>query len=333
MSNRDIVAIGTSAGGFEALLFLAKGFSKDFPASVLITIHLPGGFRSSLDDILSRVGPLRATFAKEGEVIERSRIYIAPPGQHLLMNGHHLRLGIGPKENGSRPAIDPMMRSVAVCCGNRAIGAVLTGMLMDGASGLSAISQTGGTTLVQDPADAAFPEMPETALKHVKPDHVAHLKDMPGLLGALVQQPAGIQVTPPDQLRYEVEIAMSGRASIDGMDWFGERSPLTCPECGGVLWELKGGPVPRYRCHIGHAYGAEQMAVGLDGNLSRAMAIALRALNERSALVGKMSEQANEAGRPELARSWSAKAQEFEKEAEVIREAIMRLDRPRQTDV
>jgi two-component system chemotaxis response regulator CheB len=328
MANRDVVAIGTSAGGFEALLFLAKEFQKDFPASILITIHLPSQFPSSLDEILTGAGPLRATFAMEGETIEKSRIYLAPPGRHLLVEGEQLWLGTGPRENGARPAIDPMMRSVAVCCGNRAIGAVLTGMLADGASGLWAIDRAGGTTLVQDPADAAFPEMPQTALKRIEPDHVVHLRDMPGLLDALVRQPAGEPIALPDKLRYEVEIAKSGRASISGMDWFGGRSALTCPDCGGVMWHLKDGAVSRYRCHIGHAYAEESMVGGLDDNLKRAMATALRALNERIALVGKLRDQAKEVGQPELAKSWATRAREFEEEAEVIIEAISRLDRP-----
>jgi two-component system, chemotaxis family, protein-glutamate methylesterase/glutaminase len=109
MANRDIVAIGTSAGGFEALLFLAKGFKRGFPASILVTIHLPSQFSSSLDEILTSAGPLRATFGNEGEVFERSRIYLAPQGRHLLVDGEHLRLGIGPRENGARPAIDPIL--------------------------------------------------------------------------------------------------------------------------------------------------------------------------------------------------------------------------------
>lgn len=329
MSNRDIVAIGTSAGGFEALLFLAKGFRKDFPAAILITIHLPSEFRSSLDEILTRAGPLRAKFADEGEVIERSKIYIAPPGRHLLINGEQLWLGIGPRENGARPAIDPMMRSVAVCCGNRAVGAVLTGTLVDGASGLWAIDQTGGTTLVQDPADAAFPEMPQTALKRIEPDHVVHLRDMPELLGALVRQPAGEPVTAPDKLRYEVEIAKSGRASIDGMDWFGGRSALTCPDCGGTMWHLKDGALSRYRCHIGHAYGEEQMVANYDDNLRRAMASALRAINERVELVSKLRDQAKAAGQPGLAKTWSERSEEFQREADAITAAIGRLDGPR----
>jgi two-component system, chemotaxis family, protein-glutamate methylesterase/glutaminase len=159
----------------------------------------------------------------------------------LLIDGERLSLGTGPRENNARPAIDPMLRSAAVCCGSHAIGVVLTGTLGDGASGLWAINQTGGMTVVQDPKDAAFPEMPQTALKQMEPDHVVHLKDMPGLLYALVHQPAGDPIVVPDNLRYEVEIARNGRASsMNGMDWFGARSVLTCPDCGGLMWELKG---------------------------------------------------------------------------------------------
>jgi two-component system, chemotaxis family, protein-glutamate methylesterase/glutaminase len=196
---------------------------------------------------------LPATFATEGEVRKNGHIYIAPPGRHLLLDQERLWLGVGPRENNARPAIDAMLRSVAVCCGYRAIGLVLTGTLGDGASGLSAIEQTGGLTVVQDPKDAAFPEMPENALKRNNPDHVVHLREVPGLLDALVRQPAGDRVAAPNELRYEVEIARNGRASMDKMDWLGQRSVLTCPDCGGIMWEIKEGDLSRYRCHIGHA--------------------------------------------------------------------------------
>jgi two-component system chemotaxis response regulator CheB len=332
MANRDIMAIGTSAGGFEALRFLAKGFPQNFPASILVTIHLPLQFHSSLDQLLAKAGPLPSAFANEGEAIKKSRIYIAPPGRHLLVDGERLSLGTGPRENNARPAIDPMLRSIAVCCGSRAIGVVLTGTLGDGASGLWAIKQAGGMTVVQDPKDAAFPEMPQTALKRMKPDHVAHLRDMPGLLYTLVHQRAGDPIVVPENLRYEVEIARDGRSSMNGMDWFGARSVLTCPDCGGLMWELKDGNMSRYRCHTGHAYTEELIAVGLDEHLKRAMATALRALNERIALAGRLRDQAEGSGQPSLAESWSRSVEKFEKEADVIRDAIGRLDRAAQAE-
>src|SRR5262249_44348637 len=157
--------------------------------------------------------------------------------------------------------------------------------------------QTGGMTVVQDPKDAAFPEMPQTALKRMQPDHVAQLQDMPGLLHSLVHRPAGTAIMASNNLRYEVEIARSGRASMNGMDWFGARSVLTCPDCGGLMWELKDADMSRYRCHIGHAYTAETITTGVDERLKRAMATALRALNERVAIVSKLRDEAAENGR------------------------------------
>jgi two-component system, chemotaxis family, protein-glutamate methylesterase/glutaminase len=124
---------------------------------------------------LARAGPLPATFAKEGDVLQKSHIYIAPPDRHLIVDGNRLLLGEGPRENNARPAIDPMLRSAAVCCGSRAVGVVLTGTLGDGASGLWTVHEAGGITVVQDPKDAAFAEMPRTALNRAKPDHVVRL--------------------------------------------------------------------------------------------------------------------------------------------------------------
>jgi two-component system, chemotaxis family, protein-glutamate methylesterase/glutaminase len=332
MSNRDVVAIGTSAGGVEALLFLANGFPENFPASILVTIHLPLEFHSSLHEVLTRAGPLPATFATEGEIRKKARIYIAPPGRHLIVDGEQLWLGTGPRENNARPAIDPMLRSVAVCCGSRGIGVVLTGTQGDGASGLWAVGQAGGMTVVQDPKDAAFPEMPRTALKRIQPDHVAHLRDMPGLLYALVHQAAGTPIRVPDSLRHEVEIARNGRSSMEMTDKLGRRSVLTCPDCGGIMWELKDGAMSRYRCHIGHAYIEETITTGVDERLKHAMTTALRALNERVALVSKMRDEAEQRGQRHLANSWSMTAQEFEREANVIRDGISRLDRAEQAE-
>src|SRR5262245_17148463 len=160
MANRDILAIGTSAGGVEALLFLAESLPARFPASVFVTIHLPSHDGSALDEILDRAGPLSASFARDGERLRKGHIFIAPSDRHLLVLGDRIVYGSGARENNARPAIDAMLRSVALCCGPRMVGVVLTGTLSDGASGLWAVDQCGGITVVQDPQDAAFPDMP-----------------------------------------------------------------------------------------------------------------------------------------------------------------------------
>jgi two-component system, chemotaxis family, protein-glutamate methylesterase/glutaminase len=324
MANRDILAIGTSAGGFEALRFLAREFSRDFPASVLVTIHLSNQFRSELDAILTQGGSLPASFAVDGEKLERSHIYIAPTERHLIVESGYLRLGSGPRENNSRPALDPLFRSAALCCGPRTVGAVLTGTLGDGAAGLSALKQSGGITVVQDPSDAAFAEMPTTALLRSHPDHVVSLAGMPALFEKLMREPAGQLVPVASNLQYEVSIASGRRGSMDEMDCIGHRSVLACPDCHGIMWEISEGELVRYRCHVGHAYSV--MSLALDENLKQAFGSALRALDERVALARKLEAQASESGRTRIAESWAAKALEFEAEANIIRDSIRRTD-------
>jgi len=326
MANRDVVAIGASAGGVEALIRLAEKFPADFPAAVLITIHLASHARSVLDDLLNRAGRLPARFAADDERLRKGHIYIAPPDRHLILEGEKLLLGHGPRENNTRPAIDPMMRSVAICCGARAIGVVLTGTLNDGASGLWAIGQCGGITVVQDPSDAAFPDMPLNAMNRLQPDHVVTLAAMPRLLASLVTQPAGEPMPVPESVQFEVAVAKGGHSSIAEMDRIGKRSAFACPDCHGAMWEIDEGELVRYRCHVGHTYTAELLSVALDEQLRRAISSALRALEERRALTLRLQAQAEQSDQARLAASWAERAREIERELGVIRESIARLD-------
>jgi two-component system, chemotaxis family, protein-glutamate methylesterase/glutaminase len=326
MANRNVVAIGASAGGVEALRYFASKLPTDLPACVLIVIHLSTQFRSTLDTILSEAGPLSATFARNGQALRNGHIFIAPAGFHLIVEDNRLQLGVGQRENSARPAIDPLFRSLALCCGPRAIGVVLTGTLGDGASGLLALEQCGAITVVQDPRDARFPEMPATAIARSNPQHVVPLVALPDLLTRLVHEPAGAPRPVPDTIKYEVEVAKTGQASMSNLDRIGRRSVLACPDCHGVMWEIDEGDLVRYRCHVGHAYTAELMSLALDENLTRALGSALRALDERIALADRLSRQASAGNRPHLAQSWQQKAREFQKEADVIRTAITRVD-------
>jgi two-component system, chemotaxis family, protein-glutamate methylesterase/glutaminase len=326
VANRDLLAIGTSAGGVDALRHLARGLPADLPAAVLIVIHLSDQFPSQLDEILNFSGPLRAAFAADGDVVERGRIYIGPPGRHLLADGERLRLGVGPPENRSRPSVDPLLRSVALCCGSRAIGVILTGALNDGSSGLRALKQCGGMTVVQDPHDALFSEMPRAALDQVEPDHVVTLAAMAGLLARLVREPAGTPMPAPDNVRLEVAVAAKGGAGMDEMDKIGRRSVFTCPDCHGALWQIDDHGLVRYRCHVGHSYTAEVLDGALGDSLSRALSSALRALEERSALLRSLEKRAREGGRNRLAVLWAEKARAADTEAETIRRSIHNLD-------
>jgi two-component system, chemotaxis family, protein-glutamate methylesterase/glutaminase len=219
-----------------------------------------------------------------------------------------------------------MFRSAAVCCGSRAIGVVLTGTLSDGASGLEALKRCGGITVVQDPSDAAFPEMPATALDRLQSDHVTSLQGMPALLEKLVNLPAGSQTTVREEIEYEVRVARGDPMTMTDMDKIGRRPVLAYPDCHGVMWEIDAGELIRYRCHVGHAYTAELMSLALDANLSRALANALRALDERAALAEKLCRQASTAGRQHLVESWTRKIREFQAEAKILRDSIARID-------
>jgi two-component system, chemotaxis family, protein-glutamate methylesterase/glutaminase len=308
------------------LRFLASEFPKDMPASILVVIHLSPQFQSSLDAILTQAGPLPARFAEDGMKLERGQIYIGPPNSHMLAEGYTLRLGHGPRENNSRPAIDPLFRSVGLCCGHRAVGVVLTGSLGDGASGLHTLHKSGGLTVVQDPSDAAHSGMPYAALMKFRPDHIASLAKMPPLLQLLLSEPASQPIDRLPELVYEVDVAKGGASNMQEMDRIGCRSLLACPDCHGVMWEIEEGTLLRYRCHVGHAYTAELMSLALDENLNRALGSGLRALDERVALANKLFKQAEESGRSHLAESWRMKLAEYEQEARILRDSIRRCD-------
>ena len=323
MTTHDVVAIGASAGGFQALRELAKGLPGDFPAALLVTIHLHPEASKVLPDLVDRAGPLPAGFAEDGEEIARGGIYIAPPDLHLLVDDGRVMLRRGPRENGARPAIDPMFRSVAVAYGSRAIGVILTGGLNDGSSGLNAIKRCGGIAVVQDPRDAQYPDMPTSALASTPVDHVVTLGDMAALLGRLTAQPARPGPTPPAELRHEVGIAAQRDSSMALNEELGERSLLTCPECHGLLWEIKDGDLVRYRCHVGHAFTLEALEAEQATELDRALSSALRALSERIHVVRRLAEESRKLRQDRMTRRWESRVREYEGQAAVIRAALM----------
>lgn len=323
MAHRDIVAIGASAGGFQAVSELAKGLRGDFAAAVLITIHLHPEASNVLAELIDRAGPLPAAFATEGEEIAPGGIYIAPPDRHLLVDEGRVLLRRGPRENGSRPAIDPMFRSVALAYGSRAVGVILTGGLNDGSSGLYAIKHSGGVAVVQDPRDAHNPEMPSSALAATPVDHVVPIAEMAALLTRLVAQPAPRGPMPSAQLAREVEIAAERDSDMAATERMGARSVLTCPECHGLLWEIKEGNLVRYRCHVGHAFTLETLEEEHATELDRALSSALRALGERLYVVQRLAEQSRELQHDQTARRWESRVRDYERQAAVIRAALL----------
>jgi two-component system chemotaxis response regulator CheB len=189
-----VLAVGTSAGGVEALSRLAAGLPADFPAPVLVVLHVPSFSASNLPAILDRAGPLTAEHAHDHEPLVAGRIYVAPPDFHLLAEREEVRVVSGPHEHNHRPAIDPLFRSVALAFGPAAIALVLTGALDDGAAGVVVVTDHGGTVIVQDPKDALYPDMPSHAIANAPAATVSPLADIPALLDRVAREPASSSV-------------------------------------------------------------------------------------------------------------------------------------------
>ena len=321
-ATKDIVAIGGSAGSGAVLKTIIAQLPQDLPASVFISTHVPTNSSGFLSEVLSSCGTLPVSQAVDGQPIERSRIYVAAPDRHLLLMGATIRLGEGPRENMARPAIDPMFRSAALSFGPRAVGVVLTGMLDDGASGLHAIKACGGTAVVQHPLDAEADQMPLAALLAVEADHVAGKADLAGLLVAITGEKAGSAHGPSDELRLEVEIAAGARLGSARLKQIATASPLSCPDCHGVLSEMRDTRPLRFRCQIGHSYTAEALVAHGD-EIDEAIRVAMRVMEERVTLVERMSLDARQTGRIAVAELYEARAEEYRRYADTLREAAV----------
>lgn len=257
MVNRDIVVIGGSSGATAPLKSILERLPADLPASVFVVMHVPARSTGILATVASAAGPLPVETARHGTPIERGRVYVAAPDHHLLLADGHIHLGRGPRENLVRPAVDPVFRSAAASYGPRVVGVVLSGMMNDGASGLAAVKRCGGAAVVQDPADAFAPDMPRSALEATQVDVCAAAAQLGGAIVDLARQIAGPGVPVPPEIRLEVEIAAGGRTDSDVLRRIADPVALTCPNCHGVLSEVRGARPLRFRCQVGHAATAD----------------------------------------------------------------------------
>ncbi|GJE42609.1 chemotaxis protein CheB [Methylobacterium soli] len=320
MANRDIIVIGGSTGSIEVLRTICGGLSPDLPAAILVVVHLAPESGNRLASILDAAGPLPAATARDGEPIERGRIYVAPADQHMLVLGGAIALRRGPRENLFRPAVDPLFRSAALSHGARVIGLVLSGQLNDGAAGLVSVKACGGSALVQDPAEARAPEMPRSALQAVEVDRYAPAAELAALLGAMAASAPGPARPVPQDLHLEVNIAADGELDSERLRDFAEPVPLTCPDCGGVLSQTKGSGPLRFRCQIGHAFTGQALDTRQESAVDEALRVALRIVEERVELLRRLCEKTAETG---LAARYASRADEYRAHAQTIRRAIV----------
>lgn len=320
VSDGFVVAIGASAGGVEALLELGAWLPGRFAAPVCIVQHI-GTHASLLPELLRARGRNRAVHPVDGDRLEPGTLYVAPSDHHMVVDGPVVRIHRGPKENHTRPAIDPLFRSVAATWGTRAIGVVLTGHLDDGTVGLKAIKECGGTAVVQDPATAAEPEMPANALRNVQVDHCVSLQEMPRLLQDLVGRAAALPLRVPAHIAREFAINQGDR-SMDNLAAIAELSPLTCPDCGGGLWEMNDERPLRYRCHTAHAFTAATLEQAQLEGVETTFRSGVRALRERELLLRRLANVAQAAGDTAQAAAGHAQADRVRRRIDELLAAI-----------
>jgi two-component system chemotaxis response regulator CheB len=284
---RGVVAVGASAGGVEAMTNLAAGLSAESPYAFLMVLHIPAGTQSVLAHIIDRAGPLPATTAENGAPLSPGRIYVGIPDRHLLVSDHRQVLSQGPTENGHRPAINVLFRSVALAYRTRAIGVLLSGVLDDGVAGLAAIRSWGGVTIGQSPADALFAAMPSKAIDEGVVDHEAAAADIGGLLTTLSMREIEEQDMDPDlNMEMENRIAMTHRFStaFDTQE-LGAPAGYTCPDCNGSLISVGENS---FRCRVGHAWTPDALLGARDEEVEGALWVAVRSLLEKAKLARQL---------------------------------------------
>ena len=323
MSNRDIIVIGGSSGASAPLKELLGRLPADLPAAVFIVLHIPAQGIGILSTVVSAAGKLPVRQAENGMQIENGQVYLGPPDHHLLLAEKRIVLGRGPRENMVRPAIDPLFRSAALHYGPRVIGVVLSGLLSDGASGLNAIKRCGGIAVVQEPSDAIADEMPLRALEATTADLCVPGRRLGDVLSELVRDVPGAALPIPPEIKLEVEIAAGERIGSDNLGRIADPAPLTCPGCGGVMSTLAGHPL-RFRCQVGHAYTADALAKEQEGAVDEALRVALRIIEERAELVHRMAEDGRHSGRLAVAQMYDARAAEYRRYSDMIRQVMLR---------
>jgi two-component system, chemotaxis family, protein-glutamate methylesterase/glutaminase len=327
---RDIVVVGASAGGLEALKLLLAGLPVDFPAAMLIVWHIAPQSINLLPGLLGKEGRLPVAPARDGGVIKPGHVYVAIPNRHLLITADgRMRVAYGPKENRFRPAVDALFRSAAQAFGPRVIGVVLTGMLDDGTAGLWAVKDRGGLAVVQDPTEAAYPSMPQTAAEYVSVDAMVPMAEMAATLVELTARPLPAKAVkaPSPALELENKIAHNRDALSEGILEAGELSAFTCPECQGSLVQLHGGGIPRFRCHTGHAFSIHSLLAEASDRAEQRLWTAARALEENGLMMRHLAEHLSEKpAEQERAATLQRKAALTEKTVMELRRMLERVE-------
>ncbi len=322
-SPRYIVVVGASAGGLNSLIELAAQLTEEMDIAVFAVLHL--SHISSPEVIVQRIQKntvFVCQAATDGGLIASRHLYLAPPDHHLFLKGDRMKLGKGTAENRWRPSIDVLFRSAAACYDGRTIGIVLTGLMQDGASGMQAIERCGGTTIVQDPTEAEYPDMPLAVLDQVKVDYCSPLAAIGNILLEKSRQPLDNPAAIPAEIKKEAELSERVVTTIEELQSLGEKSLYSCPDCSGGLWEIVSGGVTRYRCHTGHTYSEADLLIRQGEALENTLWVALRMLEERKNLLVKMAKEERSKGWLRMSAAKESRAAELEVHIERLKNIL-----------
>ena len=300
------MVIGASAGGVEVLKQVVGDLPDDLPAAVCVVLHITPSSPSVLAEILARAGRLPCRFAGDGAPLRAGEILVAPPDRHLVVEDGVVRLTIGPRENGHRPAVDVLFRTAAQARDSRVVGVILSGTRDDGAAGLAVIKAAGGAAVVQSPDDAMFPGMPASALASSAVDEVVPSDRIGKTIAAIVkgEQLDATTAAPPEDPET------------------GSVLTSVCPECGGVLSEHAEAGFPYWECHVGHRYSPSSLAYAQGTGVEAALWTAVRALRDRGALLRRLAEQSHGRGQKRSARLFRDQSDEAYRQAELVRATL-----------
>ncbi|WP_165958040.1 chemotaxis protein CheB [Segetibacter sp. 3557_3] len=319
------IVIGASAGGLNATTELVSQLSEDINAAVFVVLHLSKvGIGDFLVHRLQKYTTYTCMKVTDGMAIERHKIYVAPPDEHLVIRDDHVVLGRGPAENRWRPSVDVLFRSAAANHASQVIGIVLTGYLNDGTDGMLAIKRSGGVCIVQDPNEAEYPDMPMSVIEHVEVDYSVSLQKM----GEVIRQAISLHgngkpaIVAPDDVVLEARIAENAVVGLNVVSNLGERSLYVCPDCGGGLWQMRHANVERYRCHVGHVYTEEILVQKQAESLESTLWVALRMMEERRNLLMSISSRESTNGFPQLSNTHKEKAEELEQHIVRLKELL-----------
>ena len=266
---------------------------------------------------------MQVTEAADGAKLENGVVYVARPDHHLtIQKNRTIRLTRGPRENRHRPAVDPLFRSAAVSYGARAIGVILSGSMDDGTAGVLAIKRAGGMAVVLEPSDALYPGMPQSVLENVEAiDFVVPLADVPAAIEECLRRTphAAAGAAASELMEMEKKISEMDEAAMITEDRPGNPSPFSCPDCGGVLWEIGDGEYARFRCRVGHALSPDTMLGAQGERLEEALWTALKTLEETATLSRRLASRERDSGHLWMMKRFEDRANDAMERAEVIR--------------